>query len=34
MAKLKDPPCDDVNQAMMQGTLGLPDECNGVILVP
>ncbi|HYQ45485.1 MAG TPA: hypothetical protein VER11_26040 [Polyangiaceae bacterium] len=34
MTKLKNPPCDDVNQAIMDGTLGLPDECNGVILVP
>lgn len=34
IAKLKNPPCDDVNQAIMDGTLGLPDECNGVILVP
>jgi len=34
MAKLKNPPCDDVNQAIMDGTLGLPSECEGVILVP
>jgi len=34
MAKLKNPPCDDVNKAIMEGTLGLPEECNGVILVP
>jgi hypothetical protein len=34
MAKLKSPPCDGVNQAIMEGTLGLPEECNGVILVP
>ncbi|HET7545704.1 MAG TPA: hypothetical protein VFK05_37810 [Polyangiaceae bacterium] len=34
MAKLKNPPCDDVNQAIIDGTLGLPSECEGVILVP
>lgn len=34
MAKLRNPPCDEVNQAIMDGTLGLPTECNGVILVP
>jgi len=33
MAKLKNPPCDDINQAIIDDTLGLPDECNGVILV-
>jgi hypothetical protein len=33
MAKLKNPPCDDVNQAIMEGTLGLPSECEAVILV-
>jgi hypothetical protein len=33
MNKLANPPCDDVNQAIMSGTLGLPSECNGVILV-
>jgi hypothetical protein len=33
MSKLGDPPCDDVNQALADGTLGLPTECNGVILV-
>ncbi|HYP75052.1 MAG TPA: hypothetical protein VER12_03820 [Polyangiaceae bacterium] len=33
MNKLAKPPCDDVNQAIMEGSLGLPSECNGVILV-
>jgi hypothetical protein len=34
MAKLKNPPCDEVNEAIKNGTLGLPTECNGVILIP
>lgn len=34
MTKLSNPPCDEVNQAIMDGTLGLPSECEGVILVP
>jgi hypothetical protein len=33
MSKLANPPCDEVNQAIMDGTLGLPTECNGVILI-
>jgi len=33
MAKLRNPPCDEVNQAIMDETLGLPTECNGVILI-
>jgi hypothetical protein len=33
MSKLANPPCDDVNQAIMDGSLGLPTECNGVILI-
>jgi hypothetical protein len=32
MGKLANPPCDEVNQAITDGTLGLPSECNGVIL--
>lgn len=34
MAKLKNPPCAQLNQAIVDDALGLPDECNGVILVP
>jgi hypothetical protein len=34
MKKLANPPCDDVNQAIKDGSLGLPSECDGVILVP
>ena len=33
MDKAKNPPCDEVNQAIASGTLGLPSECNQVILV-
>jgi len=33
MAKFANPPCDDVNQAINDGTLGLPSECEGVILI-
>ena len=33
MAKLKDPPCDAVNKAIMEDALELPEECNGVILI-
>ncbi|MEI9937766.1 MAG: hypothetical protein WDO69_11155 [Pseudomonadota bacterium] len=33
MTKLSNPPCDEVNQAIQSGTLGLPSECNGVILI-
>jgi hypothetical protein len=32
MSMLANPPCDDINQALSDGTLGLPDSCNGVIL--
>ncbi len=34
MAKLKNPPCAQLNQAIIDDALGLPDECSGVILVP
>jgi hypothetical protein len=34
MSKLANPPCDEFNRAFMAGTLQLPAECNGVILVP
>jgi len=33
MNKLANPPCDDVNQAILDDSLGLPSECEGVILV-
>ncbi|HEY3253994.1 MAG TPA: hypothetical protein VGJ91_08610 [Polyangiaceae bacterium] len=33
MTKLKNPPCDEVNQAIADDNLVLPDECNGSILV-
>ena len=33
MSKLSNPPCDEVNQAIKDNTLGLPSECEGVILV-
>ena len=34
MAKLRNPPCDEVNEAIQNDALELPSECNGVILVP
>ena len=34
IAKLKNPPCDEINKAIAEDALELPDECNGVILVP
>jgi len=33
MDKAKNPPCDEINEAIASGTLGLPSECNKVILV-
>ena len=33
MTKLGNPPCADVNQAIVDGTLELPSECKQVILV-
>jgi hypothetical protein len=33
MTKLANPPCDDVNQAIIDGTLPLPSDCEGVILI-
>jgi len=33
MSKLSNPPCDEVNRAIQSGTLGLPSECEGVVLV-
>ena len=32
MTKLSNPPCDEVNQAIADDSLGVPDECNGTIL--
>jgi hypothetical protein len=34
MTKLANPPCDQVNQMLVDGELELPTECEGVILVP
>jgi len=34
MKTLADPPCDDINQAIVEGqSIGLPPVCEGVILV-
>jgi len=33
MNKLRNPPCEEVNKAIQDGTLALPTECNGVILI-
>jgi hypothetical protein len=33
MTKLANPPCDDVNQAIIDGTLPLPPDCEGAILI-